>query len=86
MRISNSRPTYRTQRMAQCALDHILDYFKVQCRLLQVPDGWQVLPPQTLGAVQSDAIENFMVAYGCGWEDRGVLAREGHVSGSREGN
>ena len=73
MRISDSRPTYRTRRMAECAAQRVEDYFGVKCRVLELPPGWRVLPPQTLGATRADAIENFLVAYGRGWEDRKAL-------------
>ena len=72
MKISDSRPTFRTERMAKCAAKRIEEYLKVQCRLLKLPDGWQVLPPRTLVSIRSDAFENFLVAYGRGWEDRGL--------------
>ena len=72
MRLSDSRPTFRTKRMAECAVQHVEEYLKMKCRVLELPHGWQVLPPRTLGATRSDALENFLVAYGRGWEDRGL--------------
>lgn len=71
MRISDSRPVYRTEHMAKCCAQQIEDRLHLKCKVVKFPHGWQVTPPHALGQTSSDAVENFIVAYEIGWKECG---------------
>ena len=69
MRAGESRPFFGSESAAKRCASYIETYFHVKCRILGFKDGWQVVPPNTLGLTRSDAVENFIVAYKHGLED-----------------